>query len=235
MRSRHVFHFVNVIQQRNLQRRLLKVNVFLDPGHVLQRPVFLHVLRWALAMPQQELAQAVTSAVLILPGVFASSHQIAQRLVVGVGDPHRCKIAGTIAARQFRGIAPIRLDAIAGFDRHQARRHHFTSHAQRGELPVQDVARGTGFVADPQLLRRAQFRHQLANRFQAVRNDAQRTNFPVRLCYRNRDGVRVDIQTHKSYLRHATNSFRMRLCAAVLPTHSVTRDTARRGWSPHCD
>jgi len=53
------------------------------------------------------------------------------------------------------------------------------------------------------------------NRFQAVRDDAERTNFAVRFGYRCRDGVRVDIKTYKSYLRYATNSFRMRLCAAV--------------------
>ncbi len=186
-------------------------------------------------MAQQELAQPLTRAVLILPGVLAGSHQVPQGFVIRIRDPHRRKIAGTITARQFRGIAPIRLDAIACFDRHQARSHHFTGHTQRRQLPVQNIARRAGLVANLQLLRRAQFRHQLANRIQAVRDDAERTNFSVRLsdCYR--DGVRVDIQTNKSYLRHATNSFRMRLCAAGLPTHSVTRDTANRGWSPHCD
>src|SRR6266699_830037 len=60
----------------------------------------------------------------------------------------------------------------------------------------------------------------------AQRVNAERTDFAVRLGYRHRDGVRVDIQTNKSHFRHATNSFRMRLCAAVYPTHSVTRDTA---------
>jgi hypothetical protein len=53
-------------------------------------------------------------------------------------------------------------------------------------------------------------------------------NFSVRLGDCHRDGVRVDIQTNQSYLRHATNFFRMQLCAAVSPTHSVIRDTANR-------
>ena len=45
-----------------------------------------------------------------------------------------------------------------------------------------------------------------------------RADFSVRLGDRNGDGVRVDIKTKKSYFGHATNSFRMRLCAAGFPT-----------------
>jgi hypothetical protein len=60
---------VQTIEQRGLKRRLIEVNVLLDPGHVFQRAVFLHVLGRTPAVPQQELAQAVTSTVLILAGV----------------------------------------------------------------------------------------------------------------------------------------------------------------------
>ena len=39
-------------------------------------------------------------------------------------------------------------------------------------------------------------------------------DLPVRFGKRKGDGIRVDVQTNKSYLRHATNYIRMRLCAA---------------------
>jgi hypothetical protein len=70
------------------------------------------------------------------------------------------------------------------------------------------------FIASVQMLERYPLCYQLAARFQSIWDYARRTNSAIRLghCYRNRTGV--DIQTNKPYLRHATNSFRMRLCAA---------------------
>jgi hypothetical protein len=67
------------------------------------------------------------------------------------------------------------------------------------------------FLAGFQMLDRYQLCYQLADRFQSY---AQRTNFAIRLgpSYRNSTGV--DIQINKPYLRHAANSFRIRLCAA---------------------
>ena len=71
------------------------------------------------AVTQQEFAQAVPGAMLILPGIFARSHQVPQRFMRGVGNPHRREVASTITARQFRRISAICLHPIAGFDRHQ--------------------------------------------------------------------------------------------------------------------
>ena len=66
-------------------------------------------------MAQQEFAQPVSRAVLILPGVLARSNQVAQGLMGGIGNPHRCQIAGAITARQFRCVPAIRLYPITGF------------------------------------------------------------------------------------------------------------------------
>jgi hypothetical protein len=105
-------------------------------------------------------------------------------------------------------------------------RNDLAGNAECRQLPIQDVTGRTGFVAGLQLVRRTQLCHQFANRFQAVRDNAKRTNFSVRLGYRSCDGVRVDIQTKKAYFRHATNSVRMRLCAAGFSIRRLTRATA---------
>ena len=46
---------------------------------------------------------------------LSGTHHVSQRLVRGVGDPHRRQVTLAVAARQLQGIAPIRLHAIAGF------------------------------------------------------------------------------------------------------------------------
>ena len=63
---------------------------------------------------------------LIFPCIFASSDQIANRLVRRRGNPNRRQIASTVAARQLLGIAAIRFDPVSGFDRDQRRRDYFT-------------------------------------------------------------------------------------------------------------
>ena len=79
-------------------------------------------------------------------------------------------------------------------------RRALARHSQRGQLPVQNLTGRTGFMAGFQLVHRPKLRNHFANRFQAVRDDAERTDFSVRLSHRSRDGVRVDIKTNKSYL-----------------------------------
>ena len=79
------------------------------------------------AVPQQKLAQPLSRPLLILLGILARPHQIPQRFMRGIGNPHRRQIAGAITARQLLGIAAIGLDPIARLDRHQRGSDHFTA------------------------------------------------------------------------------------------------------------
>ena len=72
----------------------------------------------------------------------ARSHQIAHRLVGGIGNPHGCQLAGPVQRRQGRGITAVGLDPVAWTPRDQGRRHHDTMAAEVGELPVQAVPHG---------------------------------------------------------------------------------------------
>ncbi len=137
---------------------------------------------------------------LILLGRLPCPHQIAQRLRTLVRNPHRRQIARPMAARQLLRIPPIRLHPVAGLDRNQRRRHHLALHSQLAQLPVQHVARRTSLIAGPQLLHPAQLLHQLADRLGAVGNRSQAAHLAVRLGYRYRNRLGMDIQTQKSYL-----------------------------------
>src|SRR5579862_287495 len=230
-----VFHFVHVIQKSSLQCRLCKAHLALHPVHVFLGPVLLNVFRGPATVAQQKFSQPVTGSQLILSGVFPGTQQVAQSFMGGVRHPYWRKITGAIAARQLYGIAAIRLHAVTGFHRYKGRCNHLTSHSQCRQLPIQNISGGARFVAGFQILHRPKLRQHFANRFQTVRYCAERTDLSVCFGHRYRNGVRVDIQTNKSYLRHATNSFRMRLCAAGSSESQRNPRTANRGWSPHCD
>jgi len=69
-----------------------------DRGHVDPLPC-LHARSRTLARTQQEFAQPVTGAQLVLLGSLACSHQITQCLGTFIRNPHRRQIAGPVTAR----------------------------------------------------------------------------------------------------------------------------------------
>lgn len=138
-----------------------------EPAQVPERPAA-HPLRPLPAVAQEELADAVPGAELVLLGDLAGAHQVAQRLGGGVGDPHRREVAGAVAAGELRRVAPVGLQAVAGLRRHEARRDHGAGHAEPDELPVERVARRPRLVADLEAARRAELRHELADCLGAV-------------------------------------------------------------------
>jgi hypothetical protein len=82
----------------------------------------------------------------------------------------------------------------------------FAMHAQRRQLPVQDVPSGSGFVAGAQLLDRTELVHQLSNRLETVGNDPQAANFSTGFRKGDRDSLGMDIQTNKTHFTHRTDS-----------------------------
>ena len=85
-------------------------------------------------------------------GGGARSHQIAHRLVGGIGNPHGCQLAGPVQRRQGRGVTAVGLDPVAWTPRDQGRRHHDAMAVEVGELPVQAVTTRTGLVTHPELV-----------------------------------------------------------------------------------
>ena len=217
--SGDMIDLMDVVQQGRLLRCVLKAHGTLHPRKVGLRPG-LHRGRRSPSMPQQKFTQPMTRPQLILLGRLPRANEIAQGFVRRVGDPDRRQIASAITPRELHRVASVRLDPIAGFDRHQGRGHHLALHLERRQLPIQHVPRRARFVADAQLRGRPQFLHQLPNRLRAIGNDAERSNLPVRFRNRDRDRFCVDIKTDKSYVAH-DRLLRMWLCDVWTPIHAA--------------
>jgi hypothetical protein len=78
-------------------------------------------------------------------------------------------LAGAAQAGQQHGIAPVGLDPVAGARGRHRWRDQFTVVAHLGQLAMNAMAAGVGFIAEMQrILRLAQLRHQLADRLSRV-------------------------------------------------------------------
>ena len=110
-----------------------------------------------------------------------------------VWDPHRRQFPGAVTARQLLRIAAVCLDPVPGLGGDQARRYHFTDNSQLRELPVEHIPRRTRFIASLDLLDRAQFVNQLANRLQPVRYYPMGANLSARFGYCDCNRIGMDI------------------------------------------
>ena len=121
-------------------------------------------------------------------------------------------------------IAAVRLYPVPCLGGNQTGGDYLTRNSQLRQLPIQHIPRRSRLITGPQLLYRAQFMDQFANRFQPVGNRAKRTNFAFQL--RHRDGYcfGMDIQTYTLYFRHSDQLLSYAaLRRWIFPIRSVTR------------
>jgi hypothetical protein len=85
-------------------------------------------------------------AQLVFLSRLASSHQVSQRLVVGIRNPDWRQFAYPVTPRQFFCVSPIGFHAVPRFGRDQRWRDYLACHTHLGQLPVQNVSRRTGLV-----------------------------------------------------------------------------------------
>jgi hypothetical protein len=93
------------------------------------------------AVAKQILHQPVLRAALVLFRCGSSSHEVAQRFMRGIGNPHRGEQSAAVALGKLERVATIGLDALAGLLRNERRRDHFALDPELGELPEERVAR----------------------------------------------------------------------------------------------
>lgn len=179
----------------------------------------------SLAIPQQVLAQTVPGAQLVLFGGFASPNQIAQRLVLGVGDPDRAEVAAAVGASEFLGISAVGLDAVPGHLGYERGSDDVAVHAEPGELPVQDVAGGTCLVADPKARGVAELFDELADRLRTVGDRAQRAHVAP-FGDRDRDGLGVYVHANKSCYRCHHRLLSSEGVFVAVPARACLRDAA---------
>lgn len=82
-----------------------------QPAQMRCRPGALARVHHAIA--QQQCLQAVACVALLAHGVLTGAHQVAQRLVHGVGHAHGTEFARARQARKHQRIAPIGLHPVA--------------------------------------------------------------------------------------------------------------------------
>ena len=106
-----VHHFRDVIRQRSSLRSDGKLQRA-QPAKIPHRKRFTPVARTK-PFAQQELAQPIAGAALVVFGILPSAQQIPQTLMRLVGNPHRSQIAAAQKVCELLRIAAIRLHSIA--------------------------------------------------------------------------------------------------------------------------
>ena len=93
---------------------------------------------------------------------------------------------------------------------------------QRRQLPIHHESRGAGLVTHPQLLRRPELLHQLANRLWPVGDHAQGAHLTSRCRRCDRNRFRMNIET--DMVRCSWPALRMWLCDVDSNSRSVTHE-----------
>ena len=140
-----MLYFGQVVSHGRFLCRLGKADA-LKPSHVTEGPG-LGAAWWPLSLAQQELAQPIAGAVLILYCGLSGPHQIAQGLVRRIGYPDRRELLRAERARQLTGVATVGLDAVTGSHRDQRRGDNFTRYAAPSQFPVKYITGRSRFVA----------------------------------------------------------------------------------------
>jgi hypothetical protein len=65
-------------------------------------------------VPQEEVAQALAGAVAVFPCIVAGAQQVASRLFLVGGHPHRGQLARPQEPRQLARVAALGLDPLPG-------------------------------------------------------------------------------------------------------------------------
>jgi hypothetical protein len=173
------------------------MNVALNPFQICLGPRF-HSSWLALTVSKQKFAEPMPGPQLILFRRLAGADQIAQGFVRCVRNPDRGQISRSMTARKFLCVPPVRLHPVSGLHGNQGRRHDLAFHAQRGQLPIQNVSSRTGLVASPKAPGRPEFPDQLPHRFKPVRDGSQRTHLTARLGNSHSNRLGMDIQSNKA-------------------------------------
>jgi hypothetical protein len=99
-------------------------------------------------MPQQERADVLALATIVLDRHRPGAHQIADRLVRLVRYPNRRQFRRPQQPGQRKRIAPVGFHTLARPARDQRWRNHRAGMSHREDLPIQTISRGPGLVTE---------------------------------------------------------------------------------------
>ena len=134
----------------------------------------------------------------ILPDILPRPHHIPEGFVLHTGNVHRAEVARAQQPRQLPGIAAISLDSVPGPLGNLRGGHAPTLEVPLGQIPLQPVPTGTGFVdAGHALALALQLAHRGSDILLPGAERPQGDDFGATVLgdVRDRDGVFVDIQS----------------------------------------
>jgi hypothetical protein len=143
-------------------------------------------------------------------------HQVAHRLMGGVGHPHGRQLACPVQPGERGGITAIGLHPVARAARDQRRRDHAAVLAEAAQQPMHAVPARTGFVAEVEPpVAVLQAPDQAVQRLRTARDLAQEAHFAAAasLGDRHRRHSLVHVQPDKRDSFHAARLLCLRLGA----------------------
>jgi hypothetical protein len=169
-------------------------------------------------LAQQESIQPLAQLLVDDFHVLAGAAQIAHRFLLGVGNPDRRQLAGTVQPSQAQAVSPVGLDPFAGLARNQRWRHHRTVVTGRHNPPVQLISARASLVAQPQpLAHGTQPRQQSFHCLGTILDLSPIARLPAALVrHRYADLFLVHIQPDVLVKLCHDLSSSMRLCASLL-------------------
>ncbi|AMM84041.1 hypothetical protein AZF01_06435 [Martelella sp. AD-3] len=99
-------------------------------------------------MPQKETGKLLSGPTPILHRRRAGPHQVADRFMSFIGNPDCGELIGAMQACQQDGISAVCLNPVSRARRCQRWRNDDAILTEICQLPVKDIAAGTGLVAE---------------------------------------------------------------------------------------
>ena len=128
-------HLVQVVDEDLLMRRMPHL-LSLEPRHVLRAPRD-DLLRPTNIELKEKFPEPIAMAKLVSLRCVTRSNEISQRLLLGVGNPHRREIAAPKQTRELLRVPAVGLYSVSCLDRDERRRDDVALDAHLRELPVE--------------------------------------------------------------------------------------------------
>src|SRR5487761_2062638 len=189
-------HFVRVVDEYLLVGSMFHL-LSLEPRHVLRAPRH-DLFRSAHVELKKELSEPISMTKLVPFRRVARPNEIAQGLLLDVGDPHRGEVTAPKKTRELLCVPAIRLYSVSRLDRDERRRDDIALDSHLRELPVETVTARTGLVADVKLASALQLLERPTNCVGSIGDRSHRTHRAVLVCDRDRDRLRMHVQPYPS-------------------------------------
>ena len=100
-------------------------------------------------MTQEKARELLTGLTQTADGRKTCTHEIADRLMSRIRNPHSGQFTGTMQLGQVDRVATVGLDPISRLARNQRRSNDNATMPSQGQLPLNAIAARAGLIAEP--------------------------------------------------------------------------------------